>query len=239
MIGTSQMSPYLRFGLISPRLMAKKALDAKVLPQAESWISELAWRDFYISKTHHASRLGQVENSAVSNDFPWRFDTEQYELWCLGQTGIPIIDAAMRQLRIEGWISNRARMLTASFLTKQLLIDWRWGANWFMRNLIDGDPFANLGGWQWIAGIGAGSAPYFRIFNPILQAKKYDPNGAYVRQWVPELAAIDGQKIHEPWLVSARQWQNSDLKKYPSPIVDLNQARERALSAYKSTRGKK
>ena len=242
MTATSQMSPYLRFGLISPRLMAKKAIeilrtDASTFTGATSWISELAWRDFYISKTHHFLSSKKIERSDSSEYFPWRDDTEQYEKWCAGQTGIPIIDAIMRQLCSEGWISNRARMVTASFLTKQLLIDWRWGSDWFMKKLIDGDPFANSGGWQWVAGVGVGSAPYFRIFNPVLQAKKYDPHGVYVRRWVPELGSIQSQNIHEPWLLNEQNRKNSDSENYPSPIVDLNAARDRALSVYKTTRG--
>jgi deoxyribodipyrimidine photo-lyase len=222
--------------------MAKKAIeilrtDASTFTGATSWISELAWRDFYISKTHHFLSSKKIERSDSSEYFPWRDDTEQYEKWCAGQTGIPIIDAIMRQLCSEGWISNRARMVTASFLTKQLLIDWRWGSDWFMKKLIDGDPFANSGGWQWVAGVGVGSAPYFRIFNPVLQAKKYDPHGEYVRRWVPELASIQSQNIHEPWLLNEENRKNSDSENYPSPIVDLNAARDRALSVYKTTRG--
>ncbi|MQF86420.1 MAG: deoxyribodipyrimidine photo-lyase [SAR202 cluster bacterium] len=237
-IGTSQLSPYLRFGLISPRLVVNKAFDVltrnpEFTSEVSTWISELAWRDFYIAK---ASNMHEFEDVNFTEYFPWRLDFEQYQSWCFGKTGYPIIDAIMRQLRIEGWISNRARMLAASFLTKQLLIDWRWGANWFMQHLIDGDSFANDGGWKWIAGVGAGAAPFFRIFNPIVQAKKYDPNGEYVRRWVPELSGLPSPYVHEPWLLTNGQRLDNKMNGYPLPIVDLHEARDRALTTYKKLR---
>jgi deoxyribodipyrimidine photo-lyase len=160
----------------------------------------------------------------------WQNDLDDFAAWKAGQTGYPVVDAAMRQIIATGWMHNRARMIVASFLVKDLLIDWRWGERWFTQNLLDGDLAANNGGWQWTAGTGTDAAPYFRIFNPILQSKKFDPNGDYIRKWVPELAGVDSKTIHAPWE------KNKRVPGYPAPIVDHKYARDRALAAYQQAR---
>ena len=162
------------------------------------------------------------------------------QAWCRGRTGFPIVDAAMRQLAQSGWMHNRARMIVASFLVKDLLIDWRWGERWFMQQLIDGDPAANNGGWQWTAGTGTDAAPYFRIFNPILQSKKFDPHGRYIRRWLPELDAVPDPYIHEPWHMPDKIQKQANCRigrDYPRPIIDHAAARERTLAVYKQAAG--
>ena len=159
-------------------------------------------------------------------DVRWENNPEQFEAWCQGITGYPVVDAAMRQLHNTGWMHNRARMIVASFLTKDLLIDWRWGERWFMQHLIDGDPAANNGGWQWTAGTGTDAAPYFRIFNPISQGMKYDPNGDYIRRWLPELENVPDAFIHEPWKMPVDIQTESQCRigvDYPSPMIDHSQ----------------
>jgi deoxyribodipyrimidine photo-lyase len=159
-------------------------------------------------------------------NIPWRNNEAEFQAWKDGFTGVPIVDAAMRQLKEISWMHNRARMIVASYLVKDLLIDWRWGEAWFMENLLDGDIAANNGGWQWTAGTGTDAAPYFRIFNPVLQSTKFDPNGDYIRQWVPELRELNGNDIHEPWEKGIK------VEGYPErPIVERD--RERTLQAYK------
>lgn len=165
----------------------------------------------------------------------WVNNRQDYDAWCNGLTGYPFVDAAMRQLQQSGWMHNRSRMVVASFLTKDLLIDWRWGEKWFMQHLIDGDPAANNGGWQWTAGTGTDAAPYFRIFSPVSQSLKHDPQGEYIRRWLPELVKVPPEFIHEPWKMPADVQQRVGCligKDYPSPIVDHHLARQRALEAY-------
>jgi deoxyribodipyrimidine photo-lyase len=166
----------------------------------------------------------------------WVNDEAQFAAWRAGRTGYPIVDAAMRQLLQTGWMHNRARMIVASFLVKDLLIDWRWGERFFMQHLVDGDPAANNGGWQWTAGVGTDAAPYFRIFNPARQAARFDPDGAYVRRWLPELARLPAAYIHEPWRAPIELQQQAGCvigRAYPAPIVEHAAARERVLRAYK------
>ncbi len=244
--GTSQLSPYLRFGMLSPRqavLSAQHAIrSAPTAAQskgAETWLNELIWRDFYIHILYHFPHV-RVENFRNQN-IPWQNDSSQFDAWCAGKTGYPIVDAAMRQLSESGWVHNRARMIAASFLTKDLLIDWRWGEHWFMQHLIDGDPAANNGGWQWIAGTGTDAAPYFRIFNPVSQSKKVDPSGVYIRRWLPELVDVSGEFVHSPWLMPPDQQKLAGCRigiDYPTPIVDHRWARERALDLYSKSRRK-
>ena len=169
----------------------------------------------------------------------WHDDEAAFVAWKTGRTGYPIVDAAMRQLRREGWIHNRLRMIAASFLVKDLLIDWRRGEQWFRTQLIDADIAQNVGNWQWVAGTGADAAPYFRVFNPVLQARKFDPNGSYVRRWVPELADINGHRVHAPWDLGPIELAVAGVSlgdTYPAPIVEHRAARERAIAAYEEAR---
>lgn len=236
--GTSLLSPYLHFGILGLRQAANAATIAELTGRntaekhaAETWLNELIWREFYIQILYHFPHVIHKPFNAALGDIPWRNHQAEYNAWKEGLTGIPIVDAGMRQLKKSGWMHNRARMITASFLVKDLLIDWRWGEAWFMENLIDGDLAANNGGWQWSAGTGTDAAPYFRIFNPVLQSKKFDPDGHYIRNWVPELAKLSSKEIHAPWEF------NLTIHGYPDrPIVNHNIARERTLMAYASSK---
>ncbi len=244
--GTSRLSPYLRFGLISIRQLVHTALEAiknapdpKAQHSAETWLNELIWREFYIAVLYHFPYVLRTAFNASLRDIPWRESPEDLYAWQEGRTGYPIVDAAMRQLKQTGWMHNRGRMIVASFLAKDLLINWQEGERWFMRWLVDGEPAANNGGWQWSAGVGTDAAPYFRIFNPVLQGKKFDPQGTYVRRWVPELANVPNEFIHEPWLMPADLQRATKCQigvDYLAPIVDHKQARVRTLSAYRHLR---
>jgi deoxyribodipyrimidine photo-lyase len=240
--GTSQLSPYLRFGLLSSRQAAVAAIAARAAAHddtaragATTWLNELIWREFYIHILYHFPHVAETSFRPTLRDIPWRNDPDEFEAWCAGQTGYPVVDAAMRQLRTSGWMPNRARMIVASFLVKDLLIDWRWGERWFMQHLVDGDPAANNGGWQWTAGTGTDAAPYFRIFNPITQGYKFDPDGEYVRRWVPELAGVVGAAVHEPGQLTPLEQRAAGVvigQDYPFPIVDHRIARDRTLAAF-------
>ena len=241
--GTSNLSPYLRFGLISSRKLAFFTRDfidhsenAEARISAETWLNELIWRDFYYSILDNFPFVLKRAFRESFTHIPWRTSHHDLDAWKNGLTGYPIVDAGMRQLRETGWMHNRARMITASFLTKDLLINWQEGEKWFMEQLIDGDPACNNGGWQWCAGTGTDAAPYFRIFNPILQGKKFDPTGKYIRRWIPELANVPDKFIHTPWEMPLDIQSQVNIiigKDYPKPIVDHAEARERALIAYK------
>ena len=242
--GTSGLSPYLRFGMISARQAVAAARQTEALAadgasrrSAEAWLNEIIWREFYIAILYHFPFARQAAFRPELRDLPWVNDPEDFAAWVEGHTGYPVVDAAMRQLIQTGWMHNRARMITASFLTKDLLVDWRWGERHFMQHLIDGDPAANNGGWQWTAGTGTDAAPYFRIFNPILQSMKFDPDGAYIRRFVPELASAPNEFIHSPWKMPVElQKQIGCLigKDYPPPIVDHRLARERFLVLFRA-----
>jgi deoxyribodipyrimidine photo-lyase len=244
--GTSGLSPYLRFGMLSARQAVTAAIKARSAAEdkdlrlgPDTWLSELIWREFYISILFHYPEVLKRSFRPAFNHINWRNKESDFIAWCDGQTGYPVIDAAMRQLSQTGWMHNRARMLVASFLVKDLLVDWRWGERWFMQHLIDGDPAANNGGWQWTAGTGTDAAPYFRIFNPSLQGKKFDPNGQYVRSWLPELQRVTDRYIHEPWKMDLSVQQESGCiigQHYPHPIVDHRVARQATLDAFAQAR---
>jgi deoxyribodipyrimidine photo-lyase len=244
--GTSRLSPYLRFGMLSARQAAATArLALELAPSdaarrgVEAWLDELIWREFYQAILHHFPHVLERSFRPNLRAIPWNNDRAAFAAWCEGRTGYPIVDAAMRQLTHTGWMHNRARMVVASFLVKDLLIDWRWGERFFMQHLVDGDPAANNGGWQWTAGTGTDAAPYFRIFNPVTQGKTHDPKGAYVRRWVPELANVPDRFIHEPWKMPAEMQRSFGCiigRDYPEPIVDHARTRERTLAAYAKAR---
>ena len=240
--GTSQLSPYLRFGLITPRQAAAAAYaildgatDAAGRRGAEVWLNELIWREFNASILYHFPGVLRAAFRPELRSIPWDNDPELFAAWREGRTGYPIVDAAMRQLVQTSWMHNRARMIVASFLVKDLLIDWRWGERFFMQHLVDGDPASNNGGWQWTAGVGTDAAPYFRIFNPVLQGEKFDPNGDFVRRWLPALAHVPAPFIHKPWMMTPLEQRQAGCvlgQDYPAPIVDHAAARERTLAAY-------
>ena len=241
--GTAAISPYLRFGMLSAReavLAAfqaqQSAPDTQGRKSAETWLNELIWREFYISILYHFPDVLKHSFRPALRDIRWRNDNDEFAAWCQGRTGYPVVDAAMRQLVATGWMHNRARMIVASFLVKDLLIDWRWGERWFMQHLVDGDLAVNNGGWQWTAGTGTDAAPYFRIFNPILQGKKFDPQGRFIRKWIPELNPIPLKFIHTPWELPAEDQKKIGCiigKDYPVPIIEHSFARQRTLVAYK------
>jgi deoxyribodipyrimidine photo-lyase len=241
--GTSHLSAYLRFGCVAPAAALRAAEHAATIPDAaagaQQWIGELAWRDFYLQIVQHFPHVLRGAFRQQYDAIAWENDELLFAAWCAGRTGYPIVDAAMRQLQREAWMHNRCRMIVASFLTKDLLIDWRWGEQFFMQNLVDGDPAANNGGWQWAAGTGTDAQPYFRIFNPTSQGRKFDPQGAYVRRYVPELRRVPVRYIHEPWKMPATEQQRAQLqigRDYPAPIVDHAQRRLAALEMYRAVR---
>jgi deoxyribodipyrimidine photo-lyase len=235
---TSRLSPHLHFGEISPHICVQAALACDAPRSAvEKFLAELGWREFSHHLLYHAPDLPLQNWRADFNAFPWRSDDDALRAWQRGETGYPIVDAGMRELWRTGWMHNRVRMITASFLIKHLLIDWRAGQDWFWDTLVDADLANNAASWQWVAGSGADAAPYFRIFNPIAQGKTYDPDGAYVRRFVPELASLPTAYIHAPWEAPALVLQHAGVtlgKTYPRPIVDHAEARQRALKAFES-----
>jgi deoxyribodipyrimidine photo-lyase len=241
---TSRLSPYLHFGHISPRqawhaIQSALAKTSSLGSNAERYLLELLWREFAWHLLQHFPETVSEPLNASFKSFPWKKDTKSLHAWQKGMTGYPIVDAGMRQLWLTGWMHNRVRMIVASFLIKDLLIDWREGAAWFWDTLVDADLGNNTASWQWVAGSGADAAPYFRIFNPTLQGQKFDPNGDYVRKYVPELAGLDAKFIHEPWKMPVSALQKAGVvlgKTYPSPIIDHGKARLRALSALKQTK---
>lgn len=232
--GTSRLSPHLHFGEISPQRIvaaieqaAASRRDEGIGRNAEGYIRQMVWRDFAHQLLLHFPHTEDRPLDARFERFPWAHDyAENLIAWQFGDTGIPIIDAGMRELWHSGWMHNRVRMIAASFLTKNLLIPWQEGARWFADTLVDADRANNTLGWQWVAGCGADAAPYFRIFNPVSQGEKFDPHGDYVRHWVPELAALPPKWLHQPW--NAPQ----PPADYPPPLVDLRATRQRALDAY-------
>lgn len=244
--GTSRLSPYLRFGLLSPRecfaragVALSQAKGEEAQSEIRSWINELIWREFYTMILAQNAHVMDGPFREAYSDIAWRDAPEDLRDWQQGQTGYPAVDACMRQLLNTGWMHNRGRMIVASFLTKDLLINWQEGEAWFMAQLIDGDPAANNGGWQWTAGTGTDAAPYFRIFNPVLQGKKFDPDGDFIAKWVPELADLPPKYRHEPWKLPASRAQELNFtlgRDYPERIVDHKAARQRTLDAYRRSR---
>jgi len=238
--GTSRLSPHLHFGEISPRRVWDQAKASVITRGAkerdvEAFLRELGWRDFNHHLLFHYPDMERVGFNPRFLSFPWVENPGGLEAWRQGRTGYPIVDAGMRELWATGWMHNRVRMIAASFLIKHLMIDWRQGEAWFWDTLVDADLANNLAGWQWIAGCGADAAPYFRIFNPVLQGEKFDPGGDYVRRWAPELARLPNACIHQPWRAEDRVLAAAGVRlgvTYPMPIVDHATARARALNVY-------
>lgn len=234
--GSSRISQDLRFGLLSAGEVAERADRAG--EGARGFLGELAWRDFYAHVLWHHPTVLRASFRPAFASLPVRHDPADLAAWAEGRTGYPVVDAAMRQLRASGFVHNRARMIAASFLAKHLLLDWRLGEAEFMRHLTDGDIASNNGGWQWSASTGTDSQPYFRVFNPVLQGARFDPDGGYVRRWVPELAGVPPDRIHQPWTMSAAEQATAGCQigtDYPAPIVDHADARARALAVYGAT----
>ena len=237
---TSRLSPYLAIGVISPRrclLEAREANRGRLnsgRAGPTTWISELVWREFYRHVLVGFPRVGMNRAfKPAAERLPWRYDEELFRAWCEGRTGYPIIDAGMRQLSRTGWMHNRLRMITAMFLSKDLFIDWRWGERHFMRHLVDGDLASNNGGWQWSASTGTDAVPYFRVFNPWRQSKKFDPEAEFIRRWVPELRGVDPRVLHNPTLLARER--RAGLA-YAQPVCDHAAARRSAIRAFRNSR---
>lgn len=246
-VGTSRLSPHLHFGEISPgelwrtvQNLAESGTDDDQ-SACDAYLRQLGWREFGYHLLYHFPESAEQCLRPEFAAFPWLRDAKALRAWQQGKTGYPLVDAGMRELWQTGWMHNRVRMVAASFLVKHLLLDWRQGAAWFWERLLDADLANNSLGWQWVAGCGADAAPYFRIFNPIIQGEKYDPAGAYVRRWVPELAELSKRWIHKPWKAPASQLAEAGLRlgrDYPFPIIAHDQARARALAVLRSTKGR-
>lgn len=234
--GTSMLSPHLHFGEIGIRRLWSAASDRiKPNEDRDRFLAELGWREFAHHVLYHFPHTPESPLNERYSHFPWQVDEESLNAWQRGMTGYPIVDAGMRQLWRTGWMHNRVRMIVASFLTKHLLQPWQSGARWFWETLVDADLANNTMGWQWAAGCGADATPYFRIFNPVTQGEKFDPEGEYVRQWVPELAAIGKRWIHKPWLAPQGELERAGVvlgSDYPEPVIHLKEGRERALAAF-------
>ncbi|HET7864888.1 MAG TPA: deoxyribodipyrimidine photo-lyase [Burkholderiaceae bacterium] len=244
--GPSYLGVHLRFGTVSIRELARLARERAVAASrgAEVWLSELIWRDFYHQILHHhphvVDRPFRAEYDALTWDAGPQAD-QFFAAWCEGRTGYPLVDAAMAQLNQSGYMHNRLRMLTASFLTKDLGLDWRWGERYFAERLNDYDLAANNGGWQWAASTGCDAQPYFRIFNPVTQSRKFDPQGKFIRRYLPALAGLDDVRIHTPWLAGPMELQGSGValgRDYPRPLVDHDEARQRTLARFAAARSR-
>jgi deoxyribodipyrimidine photo-lyase len=235
---SSRLSPYLRFGCLSPRAVEDQLPGGNGADGAEAFRRQLCWRDFYQHVlVHHPDNARQEYQARYRGTLKWAGDEAGFTAWTEGRTGFPLVDAGMRQLRREGWMHNRVRLLAGSFLTKDLGIDWRRGEDWFMRMLLDGDQASNNGNWQWIASVGVDPQPAFRrIYNPSLQQERFDPDGRYVRRYVPELAGVPDEYLAEPWRMPREEQERAGCRigrDYPGPIVDHKQARQAALDRYR------
>ena len=246
--GTSRLSPHLHFGEIGPRQLWQAVRfradhHTAFREGASAWLRELGWREFNQHLLFHHPEMPEQNVDDAFDAFRWRNDRKALQAWQQGQTGYPIVDAGMRALWRTGWMHNRVRMIAASFLIKHLLIDWREGEAWFWDTLVDADLANNTGNWQWVAGSGFDAAPYFRIFNPVIQGERFDADGAYVRKWVPEIAALPGRYLHKPWEAPETVLAEAGIRlgeTYPLPVVEHKHARQRALDAYaeiKKSRG--
>ncbi|MBN1478515.1 deoxyribodipyrimidine photo-lyase [Candidatus Sumerlaeota bacterium] len=239
LVGTSRLSPHLHFGEITPRQIWHAVREAagrhRLSGDAQRFLTEVGWREFAHHLLHHFPHTAEQPLRPEFERFPWRDDSKALRVWQRGETGYPIVDAGMRELWRTGWMHNRVRMIVASFLVKDLLIPWQRGAEWFWDTLVDADLANNTLGWQWTAGCGADAAPFFRIFNPVLQGEKFDPEGAYVRRWCPELDGLPHRLIHRPWEASSDTLADAGISlgdDYPEPLVDHPEARDRALEAF-------
>ena len=239
--GTSRLSPHLAWGEISPRavwhLVRDRAEQTGQFKSAEKFLAEIGWREFAYYLFHHFGDLRRTNFNRDFDRFPWREDPAGFTAWCKGLTGVPMVDAAMRELWTTGWMHNRSRMIVASYLIKHIGCHWEDGMRWFEDTLVDSDIAINTASWQWVAGSGADAAPYFRIFNPSSQGEKFDPSADYVRKWVPEIADLPDRYIHAPWDAPASVRMAAGLRlgeSYPQPAVGLSEGRERALAAYRT-----
>lgn len=237
--GTSQLSPHLHFGEVSPNQIWYAAIDARNGNVDEAgldcYLSELGWREFSYYLLYHFPQITNENFNKKFDAFPWRRDEAALTAWQCGNTGIPIVDAGMRELWRTGYMHNRVRMIVGSFLVKNLLLDWRLGERWFWDCLLDADTASNSASWQWVAGSGADAAPYFRVFNPVLQGEKFDKQGEYVKRYCPELSALPPKYIHQPWAAPEHILKACRIElgqDYPAPIVDLKVSRQRALDAF-------
>jgi deoxyribodipyrimidine photo-lyase len=232
--GTSRLSPHLRFGEVSPFRVWREIrhrFPREIPADVGIFRSELGWREFCWHLLYSNPELATRNYRPEFDRFEWQqLSSGELKAWQQGRTGYPLVDAGMRQLWQTGWMHNRVRMAAASFLVKNLLADWRIGEQWFWETLVDADAASNPANWQWVAGSGADASPYFRIFNPVTQSRKFDSAGIYLHQFIPELAGLDGKAIHEPW-------KAADVTGYPAPLVGLRESRERALEAYSRIKG--
>lgn len=237
--GTSRLSPHLHFGEISPRHVMNRLLAGRktsaLSDDENTFAREIVWREFAYAILYHFPQTIEEPLDERFSRFPWAEDSAQaLERWQQGMTGVPIVDAGMRELYATGWMHNRVRMIVASYLIKNLLVSWQEGENWFRDTLVDADLASNSMGWQWTAGCGVDASPFFRVFNPVLQGEKFDKQGEYVRHWVPEIAGIDNRYLHKPWELDSAKRATFD---YPEPLVDLKKTRQRALDAFSQVKG--
>lgn len=241
---TSRLSPHLHWGEIGPRQVWHAALAARETQggaDLDPFLRQLAWREFCAHLLHHYPTLPAQPLRPAFAGFPWATDLALQHAWQRGATGYPMVDAGMRQLWHTGWMHNRVRMIAASFLVKHLLQPWQSGEAWFRATLVDADPASNAANWQWVAGCGTDAAPFFRVFNPVLQGQKFDPSGTFIRKWVPELAGLRTEWIHSPWTAPAEALAAAGVRlgvTYPAPLVDHAAARRRALAAFAQIRGR-